>query len=322
MATHWRVRAAAAILLMAGLSTVPARAAGHVDPTAINRDVDALVAKSGGEPAVSLWLGGASGPAWYARGTGDVRPTASAVKTFFLVELFARYHDHLDAPLPGADAVLADDDHPAISHFSSSQRQEIRRDLSGKSVRYVARAMMGQEKVSNAVYNAAANVVTAVLGGPDALTELIHRRDPAFRDVTVRRYMLRDRKTPGDNEATPASLAALYQRLSSKDLAGLDAATTDAIRDTLYRGKTAGLGKHYDKVGDLQSDPLTAVRAGWWETADGPVVYVVMVEQPTPGHRPRSAAGAAVSKLAYALTDRLAHEASPPISASPPKKSP
>ena len=33
----------------------------------------------------------------------------------------------------------------------------------------------------------------------------------------------------------------------------------------------------------------TEVRAGWWETARGPVIYVVMMREPTPGPTPSSA---------------------------------
>jgi hypothetical protein len=308
-----RFQWAAVWVAVVGLSLV-CRAA---DPAEVGREIEGMLAKHGDGVAASAWVGGAKGAAWFEREAAAVRPTASAVKTFFLVELFDQYRGRLDEPLEGAEAVLGDDSHPAIAHFSSQQREEIRKELGGKSVRYVARAMMGQEKVSNIVYNAAANVVMAALGGPEKLTEAIHRRDRAFESVAVRRYMLRDRQVPGDNEATAGGIAALYQHLASKELAGVDEGTMGAVWDALYRGEKEGMGKHYDKVGDLQSDPLTGVRAGWWETAAGPVVYVVMVEQPNPGQKTRSASGAAVSKLAYDLADKVARVGARAAAAKP-----
>lgn len=310
-----RFRSAAVCVVVVGLSAVGW--AGAADTGELGREVDGMLAGHGDGVKASAWVGGAKGAAWFEREAGVVRPTASAVKTFFLVELFDKYRGRLDEPLPGADAVLGDDSHLAISHFTSQQREEIRKELGGKSVRYVALAMMGKEKVSNVVYNAAANVVMAVLGGPEKLTEAIHRRDPAFASVAARRYMLRDRKEHGDNEATVEAFAALYQHLASKDLAGVDEGTMGAVWDALYRGETAGMGKHYDKVGDLESDPLTGVRAGWWETGTGPVVYVVMVEQSNPGKKTRSAAGNAISKLAYDLADRVAREGKDAMAAKP-----
>src|SRR6185295_9570031 len=126
---------------------------------------------------------------------------------FYLVELFDLYKGKLDKPLRGADAVLKNDNHPAISHFSEEQRAEIRRELRGASVRRMAEVMTGTIEASNAVYNAAANLITAALGGPEALTARIRKRDPAFAQVSARRYMLRDRQEQGDNEAPAKALA-------------------------------------------------------------------------------------------------------------------
>jgi hypothetical protein len=296
---------AAGVLIVLGLSTIGR--AGPVDPDGLNRDIDELLARNGGGLTASVWLGGATGPAWLARDADKVRPTASAIKTWFLVELFAKYHDRLDDPMPAAAAALADDAHLAISHFTAAQRAEIRKELGGKSALYVAQAMMGKTKVSNVVYNAAANLITAELGGPEALTGLIHKRDPAFATVMVRRYMLRDRKVTGDNEATAAAFAALYQHVARKNLAGIDPPTMRAIRDVLFRKKDSVRGSLFNKDGALASDPLTQTRAGWWETPDGSaVVYVVLTEQPTPGDKGRTAASEAQSKTADAIVDRLA----------------
>ncbi|MGC4077822.1 MAG: hypothetical protein QM702_12515 [Rubrivivax sp.] len=42
-------------------------------------------------------------------------------------------------------------------------------------------------------------------------------------------------------------------------------------------------GKHYRKGGDLNSNPLTVVRSGWYEHDGAATVYVVVAVQPEPG---------------------------------------
>lgn len=276
-----------------------------IDAPALSREVDRVLEAHGEGIAASLWLGGAAGPAWFARETSTPRPTASAIKTFYLVELFDTAAGTLDRPLEGVAPVLADDAHPAISHFTPLQREDIRRELGGASARRIGLVMMGTAPASNAVYNAAANVTTAVRGGPEALTARIHRRDPAFAGVAARRYMLRDRKEHGDNESPADALAALYQKLAAGTLAGLDAATLEAIRAALRRGDDPVLGAHFAKDGNLPSDPMAEVRAGWYETTAGPRIYVVMAAQPAPGPAGREASSQRLSRTATALRDAL-----------------
>jgi hypothetical protein len=164
--------------------------------------------------------------------------------------------------------------------------------------------MMGSAPASNAVYNAAANLVTAALGGPEALTARIHARDPAFGGVAARRYMLRDRTEHGDNEAPAAALARLWQQIASRQLPGLDAATIDAIRGAIKQDD-APIGRHFSKNGDLDSDPLAEVRAGWYETASGPIVYVVMTTQPRPGADGRAPSSERLAATATAIRDTI-----------------
>lgn len=111
-----------------------------------------------------------------------------------------------------------DDAHPAIAHFTADDRADIWAEIAGATIRRIGQMMIRGTDLSNAVYNAAANVTTALLGGPEALTGLIHDRDPAFGGLTVRRYMLTTRDVTGDNEATAASLAAVLQRVAARDL--------------------------------------------------------------------------------------------------------
>ena len=155
--------------------------------------------------------GGKPNP-WYEWKSKAIYPTASAIKTAYLVELFTAHSTHLDEPLTGLAEVLGDDDHPALAPFNPATRAEIRRELAGASARRVGEVMMGKLHASNAVYNAAANVTTAVLGGPVNLTSKIHARDQEFAPIEVRRYMLAPRDRPGDNEASASALAAVLQR--------------------------------------------------------------------------------------------------------------
>ena len=278
----------------------------RVNKAELDRKVETLLHEHENGAAASLWLGGEDPIAWYALNSEVSRPAASAIKTFHLVELFAAFAGKLDEPL-GAEGILNDPEHAAMAVFRDKDQQaEIRRELSGASVRQVGMVMMQQRtlegrKVGNHVYNAAANLATAVLGGPEALTDLIHKRDQAFGAVQVRRYMLAERES-GDNEVTAAALAVLYGRLASRRLAGIDDQTTDAIHAALLQSAKP---VWYAKDGNLTSDPVTQVRAGWWETPKGPVVFVVMVEKARPGPEGREATVKRLRKTADALVEAL-----------------
>jgi hypothetical protein len=273
----------------------------RLDKPTLSRNLESILKLHGENIEASLWLGGSNGDAWFELGSDQIRPTASAIKTFYLVELFDRYEGKLDKPLPGVDSILKDDTHPAISHFTPGDRDEIRRELRAASVRRIGNVMIGKEEASNAVYNAAANLTTAALGGPEALTTLIRRRDPAFGRVSARRYMLRDRFQPGDNEAPATAFAALYQRLASREMTGIDNKTVDAIHETLRGGNSRLWGRNFSKDGTLLSLPLTVVRAGWWQTPKGPLIYVVMTTQPLGGIESLQR----LSKTADSLVDAL-----------------
>ncbi len=251
---------------------------------------------------VTAWIGDANGRAFFKRGGGDVMPTASAIKAFYLVEFFAKHADRLDEPLPNAKDHLTGD-HPAVSHFAPDVREAIRKELTAASVRRIGLIMQGRTDVSNAIYNAAANLVTADLGGPEALTDLVHARDPRFRTVAVRRYMLRDRTKPGDNEATADAFAALHQALSTRKLNGISDSVMTAVHEVLKRpGSDPPV---FYKDGALGSDPLTSVRAGWKETPAGPVIFVVMCRQPI--KNPTGSAGdyKRIQELSASLRDAL-----------------
>jgi len=235
------------------------------------------------------------------------RPTASAIKTAYLMELFADRSDTLDQSPVELDAMLRDT-HPAVSHFTAEQRARIRKELSNASVRRIGRIMMGSDPAENVVYNAAANVSTALLGGPEGLTARIHKRSEAFRGIAIRRYMLADRKVNGDNTATPEALGAVLLQLSTGKLNNVSPQTIQDIHSAILESdaRHGVVGRHRYKDGSLNSDPRTRVRAGWWHAKNisAGFVYVVMLEQPVGKDPPASDAD---EKLA-ALTDELTQQ--------------
>ena len=242
--------------------------------------IDSLVTAYGAPVSVSVWIGGTGPASWYEREADRPLAAASSVKTSYLVELFNRFEGRLDEPMQSVDAVVTDPNHPAVTHFNSETQAEIVRDLSGATVRFVGRAMIRGTGVSNAVYNAAANVTTAEFSGPEGLTAAVHQRTSDFEGISVQRYMLARRDVTGDNTATAASLAHVLRRVASGDLPGTSSETTEAIRDIMRLEGENDLGDHYYKSGGLSSDPAVAVRSGYFMKNGVALVYVVMVEQP------------------------------------------
>ena len=98
-----------------------------IDSAALDRQLDQIL-QPGREAgmALSVWVGGPSGDAWYARAADVWRPAASSIKTAYLIELFAAYADGLDAPLEGAAAIVSDPTHPAVVHFDADTQTDIR----------------------------------------------------------------------------------------------------------------------------------------------------------------------------------------------------
>ena len=248
--------------------------------------LDEIVASHQGDPArnrrFSVWIGNATGPALYEWQGSVSRPGASAIKTAFLVELFAANAGNLDGPLAGTPEIVLDGDHPAIVHFSPAQQEEIRKELGAATVRDIGDHMIRGTRVSNVVYNAAANVTTAVFGGPEGLTQAIHKRIPGARELVVRRYMLAPRDVTGDNTTTARALAAVLQPIADRRIPGVDTATMESIRRVMHFDTSQWLGEHYYKSGALDTQPQARLRSGWFEKDGRCMVYVVMAEQPMP----------------------------------------
>lgn len=285
----------------------------RLDREALDRDIRAILEAHGAPVEAGVWFGGVGEEPWYARDEHRAQGGASAVKTAYLVELFAEHAGRLDEPLGGVDAILADAAHPAIVHFDPAVQDEIRREHAGASVRRVGQMMIRGDGVSNAVYNAAANVTTAVLGGPEGITGRIHARSPEFEGIVIRRHMLADRNAPGDNEATAASLAGVLRHIARGDLRGVDAETTEAIRAVLLAGRQWWYGRHFFKSGSLDTDPLVRVLSGYFEKRGRVAVYAVMLEQPGPGPLPRAEAGQRLEQTARQIRAALLRHARRPL---------
>ncbi len=283
------------VLLAAGLALVPAYATGcnGAPPTpapldgrqAIAAALDGVDASEFTDLGRSVWIGTANGATLYAESPDVPRPAASSIKTAYLVEFFSDRADALDEPVPGAVDVVGNPDHPAIVHFDADTQAEIQEHLETATARTVGRHMIRGTGVSNPVYNAAANLVTAFLGGPPELTDKIQARHPDYAGIDSRRYMLAARDVTGDNTATAGSLAAVLAAVARGDVPGVSSETHEAMRDILFLEDT-GDGRHFYKGGSLNSNPITRVLSGYYAAPGEPsgreLVYAFMAEIPGP----------------------------------------
>ncbi len=263
--------------------------------------VDALLAKAGPTLRAGIWVADQNGNVLFSRNPATAMPTASAIKVAYLVELFGAMAPALDRTPARTPQVLEASAHPALAPFAADQQAEIGSKLRALDARALGATMIHGKDVSNAVYNAAANLVTAELGGPRGLGEKIAARWDGPAEITVRRYMLAAREA-GDNEATPRALGRVLLALARRDVPALPLPAQDAARACLAVGHEAGRGQHFAKSGSLDSTPLTRVLSGWYEANGRALVYVVMLAQPAP------AAGAELQASAVAVRDALLGE--------------
>lgn len=270
------------------------------DP-ALLADVKRTIAALGPGIRAAIWLSPPLGQPLLAINEDQPMPVASAIKVGYLVELFAALPDALDRPFPNAATILADGKHPAVAHFTPAQRATAQKALATATVRRVAEAMITGKGVDNLTYNVAANLVTAFFGGPTWLEAKLHARDPDWKGLRVRRYMLADRTANGDNEATAHSLAAVHGRLALGAIPGVDPRAVAAARDILARPADPTGRRVFAKGGSLDSDPITRVEAGWHEGPRGTLVHVVMLAQDGVKDEARSAAGQRLGDAARAI---------------------
>jgi hypothetical protein len=158
--------------------------------------------------------------------------------------------------------------------------------------------------VSNEVYNAAANVTTAVLGEPEGLTARIRARFGA--GAHVRRYMLAARDVTGDNEVSARFLSRPLQAIARGKLRGASPDTVQAMREILFLEQDPDGRRHWSKTGELDTDPMTRIRSGFQTLPDGRVVvYVVMGQLPDTGGEPRGEVAQRLGASVAELTDGI-----------------
>ncbi|MEN1678506.1 MAG: hypothetical protein AAGJ46_02860 [Planctomycetota bacterium] len=210
---------------------------------------------------------------------------ASSIKSSLLLEFFAKHASELRATgRRDVRAIVEDPRHPAIVHFDQATQQEIAGQLGDASVLRLGYILIDSNdetgaEYSNKVYNAAANVAIALLGGPAGSTRAIHERDASFAGANLRRYMLADRNVTGDNTATPMMLARFFQIALGEGHAGVDPAVAQAVADVLHRGDEPSGLKHFSKTGALYTDPVTSVRSGRYERGGRVMNYAIMATQ-------------------------------------------
>lgn len=297
--------ATTALLALFACSTRPAPVADTAADPALLAEVRKEVAALGPGVRAAVWLGPAGEPPTLAWNVEQPMPTASAIKAAYLIELFAADVNALDRPVAEIHSILTDAEHPAVTHFTADQRATALQALGSATVRRLGEAMITGKGVDNVTYNIAANLVTALAGGPAWLEAKLHARTPAFEDLRVRRYMLADRTTTGDNEATAHALAAVHAGLARRDVPRVSRLALDAAR-TVLAGPADRLGRAtFQKGGALDSEPVTRVEAGFREGPDGAVVHVVMLAWPGVAPGQRAAAGQRLGDLAKQLVQRL-----------------
>ncbi len=267
------------------------------DAATLDAEIATILAGYQSGIEVSVWVGGVEDEAWYERNADVWRASASAIKSAYMVELFdmvgrtaddAGLEMGLDQRLDIVASVVNDASHPAVVHFDDAQRAEIKSHLEFADTRQIARTMIRGDDVPNVVYNAAANVVTAALGGPERVTERLRARSPEWAaGLASRRYMLAARHVTGDNEATARGLAAVLRGIAAGNIPGIDPALYEPMREILRAGDDPELGRQYAKGGSLTSDPQVRINTGFWEKGDDVIVYVVMLERLDPGELSR-----------------------------------
>jgi hypothetical protein len=92
--------------------------------------------------------------------------------------------------------------------------------------------------------------------------------------------------------------------IAAGSVPGVDGPTAAAIKDSMARAKDdPALGTHFYKEGNLDSDPMTMVKTGFFAGRKdaAPVVYVVALALPTPPSSSRADAHRRLEAMANAM---------------------
>lgn len=264
-------------ILLATTAAAPAGPAGELE-----RDVrDLVTAGWGFDVGVEVHVEGEG--IVYSRAADEPRFAASAIKTFVALDLVARTRLDLDTEPAGVGMLLWPGVHPAFAGLRDDQLARVRRELSGRTWRELARIMMGRTAAPNDVYNAACNLVMIKLGGPEAIQERVRGMHEAFSDLVLDHYML-TWNGDGDNRVSPHALVSLYRMIASGGVPGVGPERVAVLRDLLHDGSAGDA--LFGKPGTLYPAPMARVQAGYLERGDRDLVFAVMGEMRPPGNVP------------------------------------
>ena len=266
-------------------ATIQEQIAARQTTSKLPKNVAAILQTIPDDTVIGLVVLDDQGKVVYQHNSRRELPAASSIKSILLLELFAQYAEELDRqPRDEIAAIVQNRKHPAIAHFPETSKQEIAAQLSGVSIRQLGSILIDSKDrsgkpYSNLVYNAAANVAIALLGGPAAATAQMQQRHDAFQGAHLRRYMLARRNVTGDNTATPLALATLFQTTVNKTPPDLKAQTVKEVTDILHARDYPNGARLYAKGGTLYSDPVTQVRSGQFSNGQMTMNYAIMASQ-------------------------------------------
>jgi len=210
----------------------------------------------------------------------EVLPSASLIKAFILIVAYIEFSNFWNE-IPEALDTILNPYEPAMASlrmFDVSTRFHIQEKLSGMTYRDLAISMMGsnQNQIGNSAYNASANILIYLLGGPAECTRKIRSISPDFGSVYVGRYMLESRSPDNDNSNSLSSLAAAYRMIATETLPGAYANDFQELRSCFQTFDYMG-NINYQKHGHLSTAPSLTAWAGWIEKNSHFYFYCVSV---------------------------------------------
>ncbi len=238
---------------------------------------------------VSAWLGLRSGRAMFEQDSHEPMLATNGIAPLLLLELFSQYANQLDDPAPNLNSIIATSSHPAIVPFATKELETLRYHLKGVSVRHLATAMLGRSGTPEIVRHGAANLIVALLRGPERVSKLVRRRHPTLSRFSLGRYPHELTDTDLGLVST-RGLASILQGIASREIPGLDQTTTNSLRDLLFTNDNDLLGRHFSIHGSARRGRSAITRAGFYEHQGHDLVYVIQASLPDLDVRQRSEA--------------------------------
>ena len=209
-----------------------------------------------------------------------VLPAASTIKLFILLCAYLEFRGQWNEVPADLAAILSYEEgfRAPLGMFGSTARQEISRKLGNMTYAGLASSMMGrnQSEIGNPAYNAAANVLIFLLGGPAECTRRIHSIHEDLGSVRVGRYMLAERTPENENLCSVRALSTACRVICARELNGLASDDYDRISGCMQRISARG---HYcyQKHGHLSVAPTVNAWVGWVNIGGEYCIYSVVV---------------------------------------------